>query len=60
MNSSQNPILKRQDISFSEQRIERTLNFYKQVSTELRLRRNIHNERYKSKLSFFIFILKHW
>lgn len=49
MNSGQNPLLKKKDITFSEERIDQTLAFYKTMVTDLKVRRNIHNERYKSK-----------
>ncbi len=49
MNSGQNPILKKTDVSFSEQKIDQTLAFYKNMHTELKVRRNIHTERYKRK-----------
>jgi len=47
MNTGQNPILKKTDISFSEQRVDTTLHFFKNMYTELKLRRNVHVERYK-------------
>jgi len=47
MHTDQNAMLKKHDISFSEQQLELTYSFYKQLHTELQVRRNIHNERYK-------------
>jgi hypothetical protein len=58
MNSGQNPLLSKSDISFSEKRIEETYAFFKQMHTELRVRRNIHNERFKRIDYFFTSIIR--
>ena len=47
MSCGQNDLVQKADMTFSEQRIDHTMHFYKQMHTELKLRRNLHNERYK-------------
>lgn len=50
MNTSQNPILKKQDLSISEQKLDNLIGFIKRFNLEFKLSRNVHQERYKSKI----------
>jgi hypothetical protein len=47
MNSGQNPILKKEDLSFTDQKLENLQNFIKRFNLEFKMNRNIHQERYK-------------
>ncbi len=54
MNTGQNPILKKEDLSIADEKLQSILKFMKSYSMSLKMRRNLHTSRFKSK--FFIFI----
>jgi hypothetical protein len=53
MNSGQNAILKKDDLSFADKKLDNLINFIKRFNLEFKLNRNIHQERYKSKHQIF-------
>lgn len=48
MNTGQNPILKKDDLSSTDQKLDSLVSFLKRFNLEFKLNRNIHQERYKS------------
>jgi hypothetical protein len=48
MNTGQNPILKKEDLSFAEQRLINIHSFVKRLDTETKMKSNVNHERYKS------------
>jgi len=55
MNSGQNPLLKKKDLSFTETSLENTYSFYKKLYTEMKMRRSDHIARYNSNVSFLLY-----
>jgi hypothetical protein len=50
MNAGQNTILKKEDLSISEQMAESLVEFMKQYSVSYKMKHNAHHERFKSKI----------
>lgn len=48
MKNGQNSILKKEDLSISNQKLDNLLNFIQRFDLEFKFNRNIHNDRYKS------------
>lgn len=61
MNSGQNPILKKDDLTFMDTKVNTVLDFVKKYELEFKLKRNIMHQRYQStykhNLIKFIFLL---
>jgi len=59
MNTNQNPILKKADLSFTEEKLDNLLHFMKKFNLEFKFNRQIHRERYvkiqKSNKYFYTF-----
>jgi hypothetical protein len=51
MNCGQNVILKREHLNLVDQKIQSVSDFMKKYGVEFKMRRNVHSERFKSKLS---------
>jgi hypothetical protein len=51
MNTGQNPILKKEDLSLSQQKAESLVEFMEQYSVSYKMKHNAHHERYKSKIN---------
>ena len=49
-NTGQNPILQKEHLDFSEQKLDNLLNFIKRFNLEFKMNKNIHQERYKSNI----------
>ena len=47
MNTAQNPILKKEDLSLSEQKLDSLNNFINRFNLEFKMNRNIHTDRYR-------------
>jgi len=47
MNTGQNPILKKADLSFADQKLDNLISFIQKFKLEFKFNRNIHVERYK-------------
>lgn len=47
MNTAQNPILKKEDLSFSDQKLDSLTHFFSRFNLEFKMNRNIHTERYR-------------
>lgn len=56
MNTGQNIILKKDDLTVTEQKLDNLMAFIKRFNVEFKFNRNIHQERYKSKIYFFLII----
>lgn len=50
MSTGQNIILKKEDITLTEQKLETLHSFIKKFDIEFKINRNLHQEKYKSKL----------
>jgi hypothetical protein len=50
MRNGQNSILKKEDLSISNEKLDNLLNFIQRFDLEFKFSRNIHNDRYKSIL----------
>lgn len=55
MNTGQNIILKKDDLTLTEQKLDNLMAFIKRFNVEFKFNRNIHQERYKSKNYYFLF-----
>jgi hypothetical protein len=50
MNTGQNPILKKEDLSGTDEKVQSILKFLKSYSVSLKMRRDSHHQRTKSKI----------
>lgn len=48
MKNGQNSILKKEDLSISNQKLDNLLNFVQRFDLEFKFNRNMHNDRYRS------------
>lgn len=48
MNTGQNPILKKEDLTLAEEKVQKLNDFMKKYSLQLKMRHNVHSDRYKS------------
>jgi hypothetical protein len=55
MNAHQNLMLKEKDLSFTDLKLESLISFLKRFNLEFRVNKNIHTERYKSKINLTVF-----